>query len=423
VTTASYEQLIREPIDNQYKGFPPSDTTYTIGTVGNAGWNVLAGDLLLPALVIHEDALEHNLALMAAWCAERGVSLAPHGKTPMAPQIFLRQLKAGAWGVTAATISQARIMRSFGVRRIVLANELVSPVGLRWAARQLDADESFEFFCLVDSIYTAERMASILTDAVRPLPVLLEVGLPSGRAGVRDDAEALALADRIASLPQLRLAGVEAFEGVAGSNREPATLAAIDAVLGRMTGLLADIDKRGHFGGDEILFTAGGSSFFDRVVAASEQIGTLSRPVRTVLRSGCYVTHDHGSYEVTSPLRSTLDGPSLKPALELWAEVLSTPEPGHAIVGFGKRDAPYDQELPMPLTWIDAAGARTEVTGKARVSKLNDQHAFVESDLPLRPGDMLTFGIAHPCTAFDKWRLIPVIDTDTTVIDAVRTFF
>ncbi|WP_163567780.1 alanine racemase [Fodinicola feengrottensis] len=266
MTTASYEQLIREPIDNQYKGFPPSETTYTIGTVAAAGWNVLAGDLLLPALVLHQDALDHNLALMAKWCADRNVSLAPHGKTPMAPQLFLRQLQAGAWGVTAATVSQARIMRSFGVRRIVLANELVSPVGLRWVAQQLDADESFELFCLVDSAYTADRMASILAaaGAVRPLPVLLEVGLPAGRAGVRDDTEALALAEHIAGLPQLRLAGVEAFEGVAGSNREPVTLAAIDAVLGRMTALLTEIDKRGLFDGDEVLFTAGGSAFFDR---------------------------------------------------------------------------------------------------------------------------------------------------------------
>ncbi len=146
--------------------------------------------------------------------------------------------------------------------------------------------------------------------------------------------------------------------------------------------------------------------------------------MRTVLRSGCYVTHDHGSYEVTSPLRSGGDGPARcgRP----WScgpKCSPPPSPANAIVGFGKRDVSYDQELPIPLTWIDAAGTRTDVTGRAKVGKLNDQHAFLRSDLPLRPGDVLTFGIAHPCTAFDKWRLLPVIDTNTTVVDAIRTFF
>ncbi|WP_163512525.1 amino acid deaminase [Fodinicola acaciae] len=420
--TASYEQLIREPIDAQYKGFPATDTTHTIGTVASAGWQLT--DFMFPVLVLKQEPLEHNLKLMADWCAEHNVSLAPHGKTPMAPQLFLRQLDAGAWGVTAATTSQARIMRSFGVRRIILANELVNPAALRWVGQQLDADPEFEMFCLVDSSYTVDRMTALLAGVRRQLPVFLEVGMPAGRAGVRDHAEALKVAASIAASPALRLAGVEAFEGVAGSNREPQTLAEVDDVLSRMVELLGEIDKAGHFDGDEIVFTAGGSSYFDRVVAAAERIGTLSKPVRTVLRSGCYLTHDHGSYEVTSPLRAGQDGPSLQPALEVWGEVLSTPEPGRAIVGFGKRDVPYDQTLPTPLTWTDATGTQTGVAGRATVEKLNDQHAYLSyADLDIKPGDLLSFGISHPCTAFDKWRLIPVVDAGYRVVDAVRTFF
>lgn len=410
--TASYEQLIREPIDAQYKGFPVAETT--IGTVAAAGWQLT--DFMFPVLALKQEPLEHNLQLMADWCAEHNVSLAPHGKTPMAPQLFLRQLKAGAWGVTAATVSQARIMRSFGVRRIILANELVNAAALRWVGQQLDADPEFELYCLVDSTFTVDRMTALLDGVTRPLPVFLEVGMPAGRAGVRDHAEALKVAASIAASPRLRLAGVEAFEGVAGADREPKTLEAVDNVLARMVELLGEIDDAGHFEGDEIIFTAGGSAYFDRVVAAAQ---TITRPVRTVLRSGCYLTHDHGSYAVTSPLRS-----ALQPALEVWGEVLSTPEPGRAIVGFGKRDVPYDQDLPTPLTWTDATGTRTDVAGRAKVAKLNDQHAFLSYEgLDLRPGDLLSFGISHPCTAFDKWRLIPVVDADYRVVDAIRTFF
>src|SRR5262249_61920008 len=139
-----------EPADGGYKGFPPGDDV-TIGTVGAMGWNLLRGDLPLPALVLKESALEHNITLMAQWCEERGILHAPHGKTTMAPQLFSRQLDAGAWGITAATISQARMYRAFGVQRILLANELVEPASLRWLADELAAAPELDFYCLVDS--------------------------------------------------------------------------------------------------------------------------------------------------------------------------------------------------------------------------------------------------------------------------------
>ena len=144
-------RLLAEPIDWRYKAFPADRDGVTIGTVGETGWNVLAGDLALPVMVLKESALEHNISLLARWCDERGVLLAPHGKTTMAPQIFRRQLDAGAWGMTAATASHVRIYRAFGVPRVLLANELVEPVALRWLAAELAADPDFDFYCLVDS--------------------------------------------------------------------------------------------------------------------------------------------------------------------------------------------------------------------------------------------------------------------------------
>jgi D-serine dehydratase len=102
--------------------------------------------------------------------------------------------------------------------------------------------------------------------------------------------------------------------------------------------------------------------------------------------------------------------------------VLSTPEPGLALCGFGKRDAPYDIELPVLLGRRDRGGGRTPVTG-ATVTKLNDQHAFVQHDGPLAVGDVCVFGVTHPCTAFDKWPLVPVLDDTDHVVDAVRTYF
>jgi D-serine deaminase-like pyridoxal phosphate-dependent protein len=151
--------------------------------------------------------------------------------------------------------------------------------------------------------------------------------------------------------------------------------------------------------------TAGGSVFFDRV--AERLRPALSRPVRVAVRAGCYVTHDDGLYAAASPLAE------LRPALELWARVLSCPEPGLAIAGFGKRDAPYDLGLPVLR---DHPGVRVEA--------LNDQHAFLRDPAgDLSVGDAIVCGISHPCTAFDKWPEIVLARDDDTVVGSVQTRF
>jgi len=103
--------------------------------------------------------------------------------------------------------------------------------------------------------------------------------------------------------------------------------------------------------------------------------------------------------------------------------VLSCPEPDLAIVGFGRRDAPFDAGLPVPLR-LRREDAETPLCGRARVEQLNDQHAFVRTEPGLfAVGDLAGFGVSHPCTAFDKWRLLPVVDGDYAVTGAVRTYF
>jgi hypothetical protein len=116
------------------------------------GWNVLDGDFMPPVMVLKDSALRHNLDEMAAYCRGNSISLAPHVKTHMAPQLFQMQLDAGAWGLTVANISQARVWRAFGAGRVILANELVEPTSVRWVAEELKRDLSFAFYCLVDSV-------------------------------------------------------------------------------------------------------------------------------------------------------------------------------------------------------------------------------------------------------------------------------
>ena len=60
-----------------------------------------------------------------------------------------------------------------------------------------------------------------------------------------------------------------------------------------------------------------------------------------------------------------------------------------------------------------------------QVSGLYDQHTCLKmpADSPLRVGDLVSFGISHPCTTFDKWRWMPVVDAHYAVVDAITTHF
>ena len=90
----------------------------------------------------------------------------------------------------------------------------------------------------------------------------------------------------------------------------------------------------------------------------------------------------------------------------------------------GKREAPYDAGLPVPLRVRHRDGRVTAADGLS-VTQFNDHHAFlfVPDGTRLAPGDLVCSGISHPCTAFDKWPVIPVIDDDYTVTDLIRTYF
>jgi D-serine dehydratase len=395
-------------------------------------------DFVFPLLVLRSDALEANISAMAAWCASSGVRLAPHGKTTMAPQIIARQLAAGAWAVTAATIAQLQVFRAFGVQRVLLANELTDRRGIDWLAAELAADPDFDCYVYIDSRAGTE----ILDEALRAswqglsrqhhrrLPVLIELGYAGGRTGCRSVAQAVEVAKAVAATSTLRVAGAAGFEGNIGHDDEPDTLAAITRFCRDLRSLTEQLPPSDPSAGPLIL-SAGGSAFFDIVVrelAVGTDTGAGQLKPVVVLRSGAYVTHDHGFYDriAPGPAAGSHDrsGPLLTPALELWAPILSRPEPALAIASAGRRDVSFDQGLPVPIRLRRGGGQLSEAAG-LRVTALDDQHAYlhVPPDITLGPGDLVCLGISHPCTAVDKWRVIPVVDSDYRVTDAIHTFF
>jgi D-serine dehydratase len=422
------EALDEQQLDCTFKGVPLGETV-TLSELGNRGWNVAGGDLALPVTTLRDSALSHNIEVMAAYARRHGVLLAPHGKTSMCPQLFRRQLDAGAWAITAGTPSQVAIMRRFGIPRILMANQLVEAQALRWVAEEL-RDDAFDFLCLVDS----PRTVALMDDALdghgsgRRLDVLVEVGVHGGRTGARSRDDAVATAKAIVGSRNLQLAGVEAYEGLAARGRSDAELEAVDALLDQVRSLVVDLWDRGWFAGRTPVVTAGGSIYFDRVVERLGDWSVTGVPAHVVLRSGCYVSHDAGRYHRLSPLggaREQSDDLALRDALDAWAVVLSRPEPTLVVLGAGKRDVPYDVDLPVPQDLYPRSGSVVPLQDRASVTGLMDQHAFmrVDAELTIEPGDIVSLGLSHPCGAFEKSPLMPLVADDGTVVGGVLTFF
>lgn len=424
------QDLLDPLLDASSKGFPHHAAPLRRSAIGAQGWNVLRGDLPLPLAVIHRDALAGNLAWMQDFARGHGVELAPHGKTTMSPQLFRRQLDAGAWGLTFATVGQLRAGVAAGARRCIIANQVFRAVDLQGIAGLRSAHDDLRVAFLVDSRAQADRIAAwhaAQRDA-EPFDVLLEIGVPGARTGCRTHEEALALARHLRDGSAMRLVGIECYEGLGATGQSGPDTAYAAALMERVRAIARDCDAQHLFETGEILLTAGGSAIFDLVADALKL--PLSRPVRGVLRAGCYVTHDHGNYQrMMHAVAARMGcGHGLHAALEVWAVVQSCPEPGLAILSVGKRDISYDLEPPMPIKFCrEGAGAPETAPAEWKISGLNDQHAYLRTGAggpqPLRVGDLVALGISHPCTTFDKWRWMPVVDPQYDVRDAIVTCF
>lgn len=404
-------------LDWRTKGLPPRAEGLTGDEIGTLGLNLLSGDLMMPVAVIREAALHHNITAMQAFADRIGAKLCPHGKTSMSPELFAMQFKAGAWGLTAATAHHVRIYRRLGVERIFMASQLVAPADVEFVLGELATDPDFDFYCLVDSPEAASLLAE--GNPGRPVQVLIETGDAGGRAGLRDVESAVALARHIAAFPQLALRGLETFEGIHDARPEAGSM--IDLAIDSARA----IAETGLFARGPMLLSAGGSAFLD-LCAAKLPARIGDHDVLKIIRPGCYVTHDSGTYErKTKPDGVPLPGlPHLHHALEVWSVVLSVPEPGRAIVGAGKRDLSSDVGLPVAL-WRHRSGDDLPRRAEGmEVLHLWDQHlALRHAPDMLAVGDLIGFGISHPCSTFDRWTAMQLVDESYRVTGAITTLF
>lgn len=419
-----HEQLTIDPLLGKAATLAPERS-------GRAGApNLLAGDVTLPAAVLLDSVMRHNLGWMQRFVDAHDLKLAPHGKTTMAPALFRRQMAGGAWGITVATAQQAAVAAAHGIGRVLMANQLVGRANIELFADLIERN-STEFFCLVDSPAGAEQLAEVMRARGTTLNVLLEVAPTPDqggyRTGVRDGAQLAATLSAVAACAShLRLCGVEVYEGVLSDEAE------IRRYLERAAGIVADLARAGDFGRSPAILTGAGSAWYDVVADVFSRIDP-ELGIEAVLRPGCYLSHDAGLYRQAqaaimrrNPVAASMRE-GLRPALQIWACVQSRPDPARAVIAMGKRDVAFDAGLPLPIRHFrpgrDLVPAPTPAGWS--IDGMMDQHAYLtcapEDDLAV--GDLVAFDVSHPCLTFDKWRTILVVDDDYRCIERIETFF
>ena len=416
---------VDEQIGCLNKGLGALEQPATSEEIVRLGWNLLREDLSLPAAVLYRDRIEHNLRWMQRFMNAYGARLAPHGKTTMAPRLFQMQIEGGAWGITLASAHQAMVAHAHGVRRVLMANELVGRKNMQVVAELLK-DPDFEFYCLVDSAAGVDLLGAFFSERGLSIKVLLELGVMGGRCGVRNEEQLGAALEALARWKGVvDLCGVELYEGVLKDEQN------IRAFMRRACAVTSELVAQGRFAGGPALISGAGSAWYD-VVAEEFSAAKFGDAVEIVLRPGCYITHDVGNYEMqqkriltSNPIAREMQS-GLVPALQIWTYVQSIPEAELAIVQMGRRDAAFDSGLPTPALHFRPGNTEPQPTSaRWEVTKMMDQHSYLKiaPEDDVRVGDMVGFNISHPCLTFDKWRVLSILDEKYNVVDVVQTYF
>jgi len=398
-------------IESSFKGFPIDSYGKTLAAFLATKPNLFTANFQFPIMVVNEAALKNNIDRMASYCKSVGAELAPHVKTTMSPQIAQMQTNAGAYALTIANFWQASIFLGFGFKKLIIANEVLDPSAIAEISH-LNRDKVAEIIFYVDSLAGLEIVKNH-TLAAGEQNLFIEIGTDEGRGGVRDLSEVEKIAKAIAADSRLKLRGVTGFEGAvpaaARSKKGEKRLAAFCQKI------VAAADRAYPYKADGVfIISAGGSAYFEIV---AEELNKFGKEKILLLRSGGYVTHDSKYYEEIYPFRD-LDQ-RFKPAIEVWAQIISTPEPNFGVLNLGKRDIGNDLHNPIPFAKYGSG--LTAFSGQ--IEKLNDQHGYLRSKQDFAVSQLVGLGISHPCTTFDKWRLIPLVNDNYDVVDCLYTFF
>jgi D-serine deaminase-like pyridoxal phosphate-dependent protein len=294
-----------------------------------------------PALVIDLDAMERNLASMAAFAVLHGIKLRPHAKMHKSATLAKLQMAGGAVGVCVQKTSEAEALAALGVNDIYISNEVVSPFKLKRVvtlARELHALGG-QLAIAVDSLEGLRRLAQAAHGHHTLIRVFIEIDVGQGRCGLEPGA-ALPLVEEIARHPELQFGGLQAYHGGAQhlrtlTERRQAIAEVVEKVKATQSALQA--------GGHTVpLVTGAGTGTFSLETASG---------VYGELQAGSYLflDRDYASNE-RDPAQPEFDH-----ALFVKTQVMSVCA-DHAVVDAGHKSHAVDSGMPsvygLPLEYL-----------------------------------------------------------------------
>jgi D-serine deaminase-like pyridoxal phosphate-dependent protein len=321
-----------------------------------------------PALLIDLDAMEYNIATMAAYFAERDADLRPHFKTPKCVEIARRQVEAGAIGITCAKVGEAEVAVAGGIQSVLIANQVVGEIKVK---RLLDLLPRADVIVAVENEKNVRDLGAAGRAAGLTPQAIIEVDVGMGRCGTTTPTETLKL------VRTFEEAGV-GYRGVMGYEGHcvliPDAEQRVEAAAVAMTTLLEHVEALNESGLPPPIVSAGGTGTYDL---------TGNRPGITEVQAGSYVFMD-GLYSYVRR-----DAP-FRPALSMLVTVIAR-HGDHAIADAGLKS----------LT--NEFGPPRGKTSRFKVSSLSEEHAHLDLEPgdPMQPGHRVELYPSHNDTTIN----------------------
>ena len=353
-----------------------------------------------PCLVVDMELMRLNIARMQKQADDAHVALRPHVKTHKMPLFARMQLEAGAKGITCAKVSEAEVMADGGARDIFIAYPMVGDFRIRRAlALQKRVDR---LILAVDSMEGAVPLNEAAAAAGIILEIRLEIDTGAKRTGVLL-GNAAALAVRIAALPNLRLTGIYTFKSLVfqGQPTQDNDLAA------REEGELMEKAAQAiRAAGVPIAEISAGSTPTGAAVARTGKV--------TEIRPGTYIFGDYMLYKEHVAMPEDI-------AIRFFATVVSTPEPGYAVIDGGSKTFPTD--VPIGVPPMNYPGyAVVEGNDDLRLTRMKEEHGMVSSargDTGLVVGEKIVLIPIHVCTAINFQNTVYIAESGDIRIQKV----
>src|ERR1700761_7723234 len=232
------------------------DKSLNSDLIGVSGGRAL---LQTPALVIDLDAMERNIAAMAAHAAKNNIALRPHAKTHKCSEIAKKQMDAGALGICCAKLGEAEALAEAGVDSILLTSPVVTDRGI---ARVIALNAKIgELRVTCDNAKIAARWEDAARTAGKKLRIVVDIDPGLGRTGIRPGDGAIALVEQIVKSPDLEFAGLQCYAGQVQHMESPNERRA--ASLNAMKELAELRDQLKAKGISIPLLSGGGTGTFD----------------------------------------------------------------------------------------------------------------------------------------------------------------